>query len=132
MGTRSTIAVKDGNNVTWVYCHWDGYLDHNGKLLFENYNSKEKALEIVSHGNMSSLGKTIGEKVDFNKVPPDHEGCIFYCRDRGENLKIQKCSLVYEIEKEQYNYVFDCGENRWLFFVGENHHNLQDLESALK
>ncbi len=34
MATRSTIALEfaDGT-VEQVYCHWDGYLDHNGALL---------------------------------------------------------------------------------------------------
>ena len=38
MATRSTIALEfaDGT-VQQVYCHWDGYLDYNGKLLAEHY-----------------------------------------------------------------------------------------------
>ena len=40
MATRSTIALEfaDGT-VQQVYCHWDGYIDHNGKILFENYSN---------------------------------------------------------------------------------------------
>ncbi len=44
MGTRSDIIVNrtDGK---WarIYCHWDGYIEHKGKILFENYSSQEKA-----------------------------------------------------------------------------------------
>lgn len=40
MGTRSSITVKmtDGSFKS-VYCHFDGYLDHNGKMLAGHYNS---------------------------------------------------------------------------------------------
>ena len=36
MGTRSTIALEyaDGT-VEQVYCHWDGYVSHNGLILSE-------------------------------------------------------------------------------------------------
>ena len=46
MGTRSVIAVMHGTNAKAVYCHWDGYLEHNGKILQEHYNSV-KANELV-------------------------------------------------------------------------------------
>jgi hypothetical protein len=38
MGTRSTIALEfaDGT-VEQVYCHWDGYLSNNGKILQAHY-----------------------------------------------------------------------------------------------
>ena len=38
MGTRSTIAIQklDGS-VEQIYCHWDGYLDHNGTILKTEY-----------------------------------------------------------------------------------------------
>ena len=35
MGTRSMIAIQNPYNkqIKAVYCHWDGYLEHNGSLL---------------------------------------------------------------------------------------------------
>ena len=33
MGTRSRIGVMHGDKVKSVYCHWDGYLEHNGQIL---------------------------------------------------------------------------------------------------
>ena len=40
MATRSTIALEfaDGT-VEQVYCHWDGYLAHNGLMLLEHYSN---------------------------------------------------------------------------------------------
>jgi hypothetical protein len=43
MGTRSTIAIQNADNtVTGIYCHWDGYVEHNGKILNENYTTESK------------------------------------------------------------------------------------------
>ena len=94
MGTRSRIGVMHGDNVKSVYCHWDGYLEHNGAILQEHYDSV-KANQLVALGDLSSLGTQIGEKHPFS--PHFDEGskvayeaakeagyCTFYGRDRGE------------------------------------------------
>lgn len=81
MGTRSRIGVFHGDNVKSVYCHWDGYLDHNGRILLNHYDSA-KANQLVALGDLSVLHANIGEKHDFNERY--EEGCTFYGRDRGE------------------------------------------------
>ena len=101
MGTRSRIGVMHGDKCKSVYCHWDGYLSHNGAILQEHYDSA-KANHLVALGDISSLGKHIGEahpfsKFDINKDDPDFDKLIaltelaedngwttFYARDRGE------------------------------------------------
>lgn len=92
MATRSAIAVTHGTVVKGVYCHWDGYIDHNGKILQEHYDSA-KANNLVALGDISSLRPTIGEQHPFSSVgvmPADEyeakygEMTTFYGRDRGE------------------------------------------------
>jgi hypothetical protein len=101
MGTRSRIGVMHGDKCKSVYCHYDGYLSHNGKILQEHYDSA-KANHLVALGDISSLGKHIGEahpfsEFDINKDDPDFDKLIalhelakaegwttFYNRDRGE------------------------------------------------
>ena len=34
MATRSAIGVMHGYKCKAVYCHWDGYLDHNGRIYW--------------------------------------------------------------------------------------------------
>ena len=80
MGTRSRIAVMHGTVCKSVYCHWDGYLAHNGRILSEYYDSA-KANELISIGNLSSLAPDIGVKHDFEQKV---ETCNFYSRDRGD------------------------------------------------
>ena len=68
MGTRSTIALEfaDGT-VEQVYCHWDGYLDHNGAILKEHYSNPFKLRELIDLGDLSSLRPEIGTKHAFSQ-----------------------------------------------------------------
>ena len=94
MGTRSRIGVMHGDKCKSVYCHWDGYLEHNGRILQEHYDSA-KANNLVALGDISSLGIVIGDQHPFSPFEsPDakeaHEAAAkagwttFYGRDRGE------------------------------------------------
>ena len=85
MGTRSDIIVHCADG-SWkrIYCHWDGYLSHNGRILFDHYTTQALAEALVAPGDMSSLApkcdKPAGHSFD-NKI----EGyCVYYGRDRGE------------------------------------------------
>jgi hypothetical protein len=115
-----------GNVCKSVYCHWDGYLEHNGAILQEYYDSS-KANELVSMGDLSSLGTQIGEKHPFS--PHFDEGskeaydaakeagwCTFYGRDRGEKDVGWKVAHTFEEFLEQvdncageYYYVMENG-----------------------
>ena len=95
MATRSTIALEfaDGT-VEQVYCHWDGYLENNGKILFENYADPFKLRDLIDLGDVSSLGTVVGNKHPFSPFEADakeaHDtakaagATTFYGRDRGE------------------------------------------------
>lgn len=123
MGTRSRIGVMHGDNVKSVYCHWDGYLEHNGAILLEHYNSS-KANQLVSMGDMSSLGRVLGQKhpfspfvedtEEFNALPEEEQNlikeqiktaydtaksnswCKFYGRDRGETGTEWQVATTFE------------------------------------
>jgi hypothetical protein len=114
MGTRSRIGVMHGDKVKSVYCHWDGYLAHNGKLLQENYDSA-KANHLVSLGDMSSLRAEIGIKHPFSgyDVTPNitsqkydelyGDMCTFYGRDREETDVDFKVALTFQEFVDQCN-----------------------------
>jgi hypothetical protein len=84
MSTNSSIALEfaDGS-IGQVYCHWDGYIDHNGKILLDNYSDPFQLQKLIDLGDLSSLAPEIGEKHDFNSREHS-EWCMFYGRDRGE------------------------------------------------
>jgi hypothetical protein len=99
-----------GDVVKSIYCHWDGYLEHNGAILQEYYDSA-KANELVSLGNLSSLKPNIGEAHPFGYHGSDiskedyekqfGEMCTFYGRDRGETGTEWKVSHTFEEFLEQ-------------------------------
>jgi hypothetical protein len=83
MGTRSTIAIANADGtVSGIYCHWDGYLSHNGAILQENYTDEAKVRELIALGDLSSLGAEIGTAHDFDAAPRNE--CNAFGRDRGE------------------------------------------------
>ena len=109
MSTRSYIGLKNlDNTVTYVYCHWDGYPEHNGNILAESYQSSNKVNELLKLGDLSVLGKFIGEKQDFEKRVRDT--CLAYGRDRGDSNVSAKTAVYEDLIKDQnvdYVYVFD-------------------------
>ena len=114
MATRSTIGIQnDDETIEAVYCHWDGYLEGVGKTLKENYNSEDKIRQLLSFGNISSLGEDINSS-------------LFYERDRQEKdqkseiLKTQKQLLDF---RQEYNYVWINGQ--WLYY--QNNLNFKKL-----
>lgn len=116
MSTRSSIAVQQDGKVKSVYCHFDGYPSHNGKMLLENYNSQEKADAIVALGDMSCLYESI-ECPEGHSYKNNKEGySVFYKRDRGESdVDALDCATYEEaLEKnhQDYNYFWDGKE--WL------------------
>ena len=59
MGTRSRIGLALGpDQIVSVYCHYDGYIQHNGRKLVEHYNTKELVEDLINGGDMSSLHST--------------------------------------------------------------------------
>jgi hypothetical protein len=93
MGTRSAIGVMHGDVLKAVYCHWDGYLEHNGRILQEHYDSS-RANNLVALGDISALRKEIGEKHSFSPLDSGMTTAeydrlygnmtTFYGRDREE------------------------------------------------
>ena len=111
MGTRSMIAIQNPYNKTVraVYCHWDGYLEHNGALLQKHYSASPKVNNLIALGDISSLKAEIGEKHDFSRLDstlPEAEYeklygnmTTFYTRDRGEDTPFQVFKTLAEAEE---------------------------------
>ena len=93
MATRSVISKIDkkvsNGEITAVYCHSDGYLNWNGKILNEHYTNGNKVDELLSYGDVSIIRENIGVKLDFNDYMAfaKNKQCKFYMRDRGEKNK---------------------------------------------
>ncbi len=129
MATRSTIAVEnEDGTIAWVYCHWDGYVSHNGRLLVENYNTRTKALGLVALGSISLLAENLFPSEHHTFEDPQPGVVVAYYRDRGEDFTMNVCRNrnEYEVEMqhsgEEYNYLFT--KDMW-FVCG--YHSTPDL-----
>lgn len=116
MATTSTIAVEHSDGrVTQVYCHWDGYINHNGRILQEHYPTLALAEELVSYGSISILGERITPIGQHTFDQPEPGTCVFYSRDRDEYLSIHEYqdydTYQEEYDAECFNYIFRNG--RW-------------------
>lgn len=104
MGTRSRIGYQlPDNSIVSVYCHYDGYLENNGRILAEHYQDREAVRQLIDGGSMSSLRTThlwitsvvrdengdIARDMDGNWVySPTREPQPLYHTERGEELEI--------------------------------------------
>jgi len=158
MGTRSMIAIQNpySKDVRAVYCHWDGYLAHNGAILQKHYSASPKVNNLIALGDMSSLGTQLGEAHPFS--PHTNEAdklayeaakeagyCTFYTRDRGEDAPFKvfptlaKAEAYFEGSWCEYLYVFkytkasDYTTGEWHYKkVGERWKKLRPAIAKLK
>jgi hypothetical protein len=137
MATRSTIALEfaDGT-IGQVYCHWDGYLSHNGKILFENYSNPFILRDLIDLGSLSSLRPTIGTKHPFSHYDVANmtlqeygnlyrDMCTFYGRDRGEgqsdaNYFKDFADFKANGQAEEYDYILRNVDGVATWFVSDH------------
>jgi hypothetical protein len=114
MATRSTIWLEKENGLEGIFAHWDGYLDNNGKILYQYYNTEDKVQELINGGHLSVLKETV-EKIEFY-----NEGNKIYFVDTAKDTK--KFA-------EEYNYIFRDGE--WFYYTDYDVENIKPLAPAL-
>jgi hypothetical protein len=147
MGTRSTIALEfaDGT-VQQVYCHWDGYLDHNGRILQEHYSDPFKLRDLIDLGDISSLRPEIGAGHPFSQFDTTMtteqfdalygEMTTFYGRDRKEsgcNAKKFKdyADYVANHQYEEYEYILRNIDGNATWFVADHNDTYVPLLDAM-
>ena len=156
MGTRSMIAIQNpySKQIRAVYCHWDGYLEHNGAILQKHYSNSPKVNNLIALGDISSLRPEIGEKHDFSRLDstiPEAEYerlygdmTTYYGRDRGETDAEFRVFLTaadaiehYEHSWAEYYYLFryskatDYESGDWFYKKGSKGRWLK-LSTAVK
>lgn len=136
MATRSTISLEfaDGT-IGQVYCHWDGYLAHNGKILFENYSNPFILRDLIDLGSLSSLRPQIGTKHPFSMFEANmtqdeyaslyRDMTTFYGRDRGEGEYQATYFKDYEHflvdgQEEEYDYILRNVNGKATWFVSDH------------
>ena len=146
MATRSVIAKLNPKTkeIKAVYCHNDGYLEHVGTKLDSYYQNENEVDELLSYGDISSLDKNIGEKVDFGDYETirKNKQCVFYNRDRNEERithtskdDIALLEFAFETCNAQYVYLYAYGA--WYVYdnsnkIGNCSYRFVELEDVLQ
>lgn len=151
MATRSTIALEyaDGT-VDQIYAHWDGYIEHNGKILFEHYSNPFKLREMMDLGDLSSLAPEIGTvhafgSIEGNMSSEEYQNLYgqmttFYGRDRGEKDIVARRFANFDDYKknhqyEEYEYILRPDSNMnavwWVSSYGSEYVLLSDEISKI-
>ena len=144
MATRSTIALEfaDGT-VEQVYCHWDGYLEHNGRLLAQHYKDPFKLRDLIDQGDLSSLAEEVGVAHPFGHISSGFTQdeynqkfgnmCTFYKRDRGESNTSAKqfkdfADYVDNFQHEEFAYILRT-DGKW--YVKQYSKGFEPLAAAI-
>ena len=129
MATRSIIAKLDDKGVQAIYCHNDGYLSNNGKILDQHYTHEVHVNHLLAEGDISSLRDTIADTT-------------FYARDRGEEnkeattLKDESALLEFAFESCDAEVVYMFAYGSWYVYdnsdkIGNTSYQFIELEEAL-
>ena len=131
MATRSVIAKLDDRGIQAIYCHNDGYLSNNGKILDQHYQNEVKVDNLIAQGDCSSLKDTI-------------EDTIFYHRDKGDcyegvkatNLNDETKLLEHAFESCDAEVVYMFAYGSWYVYdnsnkIGDSSYQFIELEEAL-
>lgn len=105
MSTNSLIAIanKDGTFDS-AYCHYDGYVGHNGKVLVKFHNTETQARTVVDTGFIRSL---------------EHDGTIDPMRVNEKTQRGLTFQTLMEIALDyEYTYVFK--DQQWFLIQGQS------------
>jgi hypothetical protein len=116
MATRSLIGIKLNDNIVkTIYCHWDGYPEHNGKLLVENYNTPAAIFDLLELGDLSSLAETPAKCVAYHRDRKEPWGMV-EPRDMDRDTIIKDAKNDYNVD---YIYIYN-HEFEWECFKYDN------------
>ena len=147
MSTRSRIGIlKKDKSIESIYCHFDGYLEYVGKLLYSNYSNYDDVKELIKLGDISSLRKKIKPNTDVIHTfdNPQDDVTVSYHRDRKEEWEqtkplvsknINDFNKILDDSWIEYIYLYDEEKNKWMWDdVGYKNHKieLKDLDKAIK
>ena len=135
MSTNSSIAIKKkSGEIDAIYSHWDGYIEHNGAILYKYYKNVNKVKKLISRGNVSSLDINVdppkGRENKHTYRNPIKGVTIFQKRelqhgDEANHRTYDSIERYMEFECQGYDYLFDETSNEWLVSIDGDYNNYE-------
>ena len=111
MSTRSMIAVQDADGACYaVYCHFDGYVSHMGRMLTTYFNSDEKAADLVNEGELRAIDISAE-----NEVVLEHFEADFEKREIEYYDTVVDMLNAFQNSDREYLYIWDDVIETWLY-----------------
>lgn len=111
MATRSAIAVRNtDSSYDVIYCHWDGYPDHQLPILTTKYNTAKRARRLIAKGDLSSL------ETDHGWQREPREPAPLYYYERGD----EDCEPRNVSGKELREFANNCSCEHMYLYVPYN------------
>lgn len=124
MATRSFIILPNPKgDYTGIYCHWDGYPSHVGRVLKDHYRTPREARGLISLGDLSSLGERLTpldpetHSYDF----AEKGTTVAYWRDRYHRREVYKGQPSWSDLKPRTRAtladLIECARDAWCEYV---------------
>jgi len=118
MSTNARIGIqhRDDAPVKSIHVHWDGYPSYVGRRLIDNWTNAGRVEELIALGDLSALGKIIGQKHEFETAYAKHpDWCLAYGRDRGEEGTEAKSHDFgrWPDSGQEWEYLYDASRREW-------------------
>ena len=126
MATRSIIAKLDDKGVQAIYCHNDGYLSNNGKILDQHYQNDVKVDNLIIEGDCSSLKDTLEDTTFYHRDKKEP-----YSRVKAVNLNNEKALLKHAFERCDAEFVYMFAFGHWYVYDYYNSNQFEELEEVL-
>lgn len=124
MSTHAAVICKEDNGFAGIYCHWDGYPEHVGRLLNTHYTDPNQVKALIALGDICSLGERVAPAGAHSFDQPEPGTTVAYHRDRGEpweDTSTQRASQLsalieaYQAIGVQHFYLF--ADRAWTHFT---------------
>ena len=111
MSTRSMIAIQDADGACYaIYCHFDGYVSHMGKMLTTYFNDDEKAADLVNEGELRSIDVSAENEVVLEHFEEDFEKREIEYYDNVVDML-----NAFQNSDREYLYIWDDVIETWLY-----------------
>lgn len=122
MSTRCLVGLQKDEEVTFIYCHHDGYLEGVGKTLMEHYGTEKKVEELLKSGDTSAI-------VDSMKKTKEY---AYHDGSDAQTMKIK--DFRSRIERDdimgiEFAYVMTDGKWNVQSYHGKDAKTIYDMET---